>query len=139
MIFDYKVSVQQICIITFYSAQVACIRSKLASALHDHHHHIRVMTVDSFQGSENDCVILSFVRSNPRNILGFVNDYQRLNVAITRARFLLVAVGNVETLSRSRGNEGESSNFVSEFVNNATVRRRVFAASELPLSLAVET
>lgn len=56
-----------------------------------------VSTVDDFQGDERDIIILSTVRnperpekSNP----GFILAYQRINVALSRARRLLVMVGN---------------------------------------------
>jgi hypothetical protein len=46
-----------------------------------HHQHIYI-------GSESDIIILSFVRSNSKNVLGFIKDYQRLNVGLTRARYI---------------------------------------------------
>ena len=56
-----------------------------------------VSTVDDFQGDERDIIILSTVRnpqepfkSNP----GFILAYQRINVALSRARRLLIIVGN---------------------------------------------
>ena len=57
-----------------------------------------VNTVDSYQGSEKQIVILSTVRANDRNSLGFCVDQRRLNVAITRAQYSLVVVGNGENL-----------------------------------------
>jgi hypothetical protein len=45
-----------------------------------------------------DVVILSFVRCNDQGTVGFVKDFQRLNVALTRARHLLIAVGCAVTL-----------------------------------------
>ena len=59
---------------------------------------VTVHTVDSFQGSECDIVILSCVRSNESAKLGFVNDFRRLNVAITRAKYSLITIANVDTL-----------------------------------------
>lgn len=56
-----------------------------------------VSTVDDFQGDERDIIILSTVR-NPENPAksnpGFILAYQRINVALSRARRLLIMVGN---------------------------------------------
>ncbi len=56
-----------------------------------------ISTVDDFQGDERDIIILSTVRNpeNPtRSNPGFINAYQRINVALSRARRLLIVVGN---------------------------------------------
>ncbi|GJQ15131.1 hypothetical protein GpartN1_g6922.t1 [Galdieria partita] len=63
--------------------------------------YIQVKTVDGFQGSEKDIIIISTVRSNPSQSLGFLQDWRRLNVAITRSRKGLIVVGNANTLSRN--------------------------------------
>ena len=55
-------------------------------------------TVDGAQGAESDTVILSFVRSNANASIGFVEDWRRLNVAITRAKRALIMVGNARTI-----------------------------------------
>ena len=55
---------------------------------------IDVATVDSFQGRECDVVIYSTVRSNDRWTIGFLKDYRRVNVALSRARDLLLIVGD---------------------------------------------
>ena len=54
--------------------------------------------MDSFQGSESDVVILSCVRSNTRNVVGFVSEFRRLNVALTRAKLGLVVLCHANTL-----------------------------------------
>lgn len=55
---------------------------------------IEVHTVDSFQGREADIIIYSITRSNEQNKLGFLGDERRLNVALSRAKELLVLVGD---------------------------------------------
>ena len=59
---------------------------------------VEVHTVDGFQGREKEVILLSTVRSNPRQELGFLTDLRRLNVSITRARVKLIVVGDPETL-----------------------------------------
>ena len=55
---------------------------------------IEIATVDSFQGRECDAVIYSTVRSNRQRQIGFLKDRRRINVALSRARDLLVIVGD---------------------------------------------
>eukprot|EP01064_Diplonema_japonicum_P004616 TRINITY_DN13031_c0_g1_i1.p1 TRINITY_DN13031_c0_g1~~TRINITY_DN13031_c0_g1_i1.p1 ORF type:complete len:1179 (+),score=241.91 TRINITY_DN13031_c0_g1_i1:60-3539(+) len=86
-------------VITFYKDQATLIREHcLKSGLSD----VRVNTVDSFQGGEHDVILLSFVRSNENHDVGFLDDARRLNVALTRAKQAMVAVGNLNTLQNSR-------------------------------------
>ncbi|HEX8826198.1 MAG TPA: AAA domain-containing protein [Archangium sp.] len=59
-------------------------------------------TVDRFQGREADLVLLS-LRNTER--VGFLNSPNRLNVAITRARHLLVLLGNRDYYLRRCGTE----------------------------------
>ena len=59
---------------------------------------MRVGTVDAFQGSEADVVIISAVRAGTSADVGFVADERRLNVALTRARHVLLFVCHAETL-----------------------------------------
>jgi AAA domain-containing protein len=63
-----------------------------------------VGTVDSFQGSEADLVIVSLVRNNPRAggaALGFLRDRRRINVALSRAKWQLVLVGSLDFLKEA--------------------------------------
>ncbi|PFE28589.1 hypothetical protein CN279_05090 [Bacillus anthracis] len=88
---------KKIGIISFYGEQVR----KLKHIVDDHrkelsHLRFRIGTVDRFQGMESDVIIASFVRNhNKRNDdIGFLNDYRRLNVALSRAKELLVITGS---------------------------------------------
>ncbi|ANQ09975.1 Uncharacterized protein PCOAH_00042480 [Plasmodium coatneyi] len=60
--------------------------------------HRNVHTIDSYQGCENDFIIISTVRSNDKNVLGFLNDEKRLNVLLTRMKKGIIIVGNSNTL-----------------------------------------
>jgi ATP-dependent RNA/DNA helicase IGHMBP2 len=57
-----------------------------------------INTIDGFQGQERDVIYISLVRSNPKCEIGFLADYRRMNVAMTRARKLLVIVGDSATV-----------------------------------------
>lgn len=63
----------------------------------------RIATVDSFQGSESDAVIISYVRSNENHVIGFSDNPNRINVAHTRCRRELYVVGDLECLKRGAG------------------------------------
>ena len=63
---------------------------------------IEVKSIDGFQGREKEVVILSLVRANDNEEIGFLSDKRRLNVAITRAKRKLIIVGDAKTLSSNR-------------------------------------
>lgn len=74
-----------------------------------------VETVDSFQGSESDVVIVSLVRnndhSNVKSALGFLSDFRRMNVLLSRACWQLILIGSIdflaEILKLAKGTEDE--------------------------------
>lgn len=61
-----------------------------------------VETVDSFQGGEADIVIVSLVRNNDHSnvlgALGFLSEYRRMNVLLSRARWQMIIIGSLEFL-----------------------------------------
>jgi senataxin len=91
-------------IITPYKSQVRtlkdCIYPKLRS-LKFPIDLIEINTVDAYQGREKEIIIISCVRGSQERTLGFLNDYRRMNVAITRAKHFLWIVGNSRTLKRN--------------------------------------
>jgi DNA polymerase alpha-associated DNA helicase A len=94
-------SSERVRVITFYSEQVAQINRLL---IREKLYGVTVSTVDSSQGSEADLVIVSFVRSKgttQQDSIGFLSDDRRLNVALTRAKYQLVCVGNIHGSLRS--------------------------------------
>jgi len=102
-------------VISFYKAQADSIREKLRRELGGiatDDKQLRVGTVDSFQGMEFDVVFLSMVRTLPQNwrpkdndcekqargLFGHLCLYNRLNVAMSRQKKLLVVVGDADAL-----------------------------------------
>ncbi len=63
---------------------------------------LKISTIDGFQGQERDVVYISLVRSNTKKEIGFLSDYRRMNVAMTRARMALVVVGDSATIGSIR-------------------------------------
>ena len=105
---------QQIGLISFYGKQIKLLQN-LRNEFRDIP--IRVSTVDRFQGMERNIIIVSMVRSNriatdknqkadvnifgelgfpEQKDLGFAQSPNRLNVALSRAKRLLIIVGNSE-------------------------------------------
>lgn len=93
----------QIGVITPYDGQRAYIQQhmQLSGQLNKQLYlEVEVASVDAFQGREKDYIILSCVRSNDHQGIGFLSDARRMNVALTRARYGLVILGNPRVLGK---------------------------------------
>jgi superfamily I DNA and/or RNA helicase len=99
-----------------YSGQVALAKEKLPKNL-------RISTIDSFQGQECDTIFISLVRSNDEGVLGFLKDYRRMNVALTRAKEQLIVVGDSVTFSTDK--------FFSSFLEHCQQNNAYHSAWEL--------
>lgn len=88
----------QIGVITPYEGQRAFILSKLKDYNIEE---LEISNVDAFQGREKDYIIVSLVRSNQFQGIGFVSDKRRLNVTLTRAKYGCVIIGNPVTLIKN--------------------------------------
>ncbi|KAJ2883040.1 hypothetical protein H4R27_003031 [Coemansia aciculifera] len=84
-----------IAVISPYNAQVRLLKSMIR----DKYPEVEIGSVDGFQGREKEAVILSMVRSNGAKEIGFLSDFRRINVAITRARRHLCVIADSETVS----------------------------------------
>ncbi|XP_030378641.1 NFX1-type zinc finger-containing protein 1 [Scaptodrosophila lebanonensis] len=93
----YKSS--DIVILTPYNAQVDYIKSLLPKSMA-----VAVQSVDSFQGLEANIVLLSLVRSNNSGVIGFLRQPNRVCVALSRARWALYIIGDMESLKRGSKN-----------------------------------
>lgn len=99
---------KEIGIITFYSAQSREIKKKYKGRAY------RMDVVDRFQGMERNIIIVSTVRSNAKNNIGFAKEIERINVAFSRARRLLIVVGNKRQFETN-------NNYAASIANMETV------------------
>lgn len=83
----------QVVLLAPYRAQVDALRA------HPQLRGLRAATMNAWQGREEEVILCTLVRSNPEGRLGFVADERRLTVALTRAKRLLILVGDSATLT----------------------------------------
>lgn len=95
------VETQDITILTFYNGQRKRLLRLLRNSANLGSSYFNVVTVDSYQGEENKVVILSLVRSNDRNQIGFLGVVNRVCVALSRAQCGFYIFGNGMILYRT--------------------------------------
>ena len=83
-----SITPSQITVITPYTGQMYNLREKFAA---NNIKEIKIIPIDSYQGEENDIILLSLVRSEKP---GFVRDEHRICVALSRAKHGLFVIGN---------------------------------------------
>lgn len=81
---------------------------------------LEVLTVDKSQGNQADVVILDMVRTET---VGFMDNPQRLNVAITRARQAEIIVMNPKMTTRPSGQE---TTYTSQLWKDTSFHNRIF-------------
>ena len=90
----------RVALISPYRAQLTNLIQKLKSVFGSEFNRklVEVNTIDGFQGREKEAILLTMVRCNDRQEIGFLADTRRTNVAMTRARRCLMMVGDSATL-----------------------------------------
>lgn len=102
-----KLEMENIGIICTYKEQVNILKQKL-----DNYPKLEIASVDSYQGKEKDLIIFSTVRSSnkskfdDKSKIGFMKDFRRLNVALTRAKRGMIIIGNSDTLKTDKKTYG---------------------------------
>ena len=107
---------KEIGVISFYGRQVNRIKKNVRPKARQMGLRTKINTVDKFQGMERNIVIVSTVRSDKvvhgTGVIenkwgaGFADSPERLNVALSRARRLLIVVGNKNFFSTIRDKQG---------------------------------
>ncbi len=92
---DEQINPHQTAFISPYSAQILLAKNSLSNEF-------EISTIDSFQGREKNTILISLVRSNTEGEIGFLKDYRRMNVAITRAKEKLIIIGDSSTIGNDR-------------------------------------
>ena len=90
----------QITLLTTYTGQMIAIRDCLKQQNDEELKGVRLTTVDNFQGEENDIILLSLVRSNKDEKIGFIMMVNRACVALSRAKKGFYCIGNFDLLSK---------------------------------------
>ncbi|KAK6223420.1 hypothetical protein LQW54_000538 [Pestalotiopsis sp. IQ-011] len=134
-----QVQPQDITVLTFYRGQVKEIRKLLRSQFAPMFgegacRSICVATVDSYQGEENDIVLLSLVRSSVhknRAVAGFVGDMNRGVVSISRAKRGFYVFGNMENLASAT----ETSSFMWGSVRQVFEKQERYSSTSPRLPL----
>lgn len=103
-----------ITVLTFYNGQRKLIMRKKSQNQNVSTVYINILTVDSYQGEENDIVILSLVRSNDHRGIGFLAQDNIACVALSRAKYGLYIFGNAQCVSQHSGFWHSVINMMSE-------------------------
>lgn len=123
---------KEVGLISFYGKQVGKLREVHTTAK-QLGIPIRLNTVDKFQGMERNIIIVSTVRSDKLNKgnniivqnsdIGFAKAPERLNVALSRARRLLIVVGNKNFFYKFKDREGNPlyKNAIDEIAKNGRI------------------
>lgn len=101
-VLDYgELKMEDIGIVTPYKGQVRTLRKVIFAGIPEAEksRELEIASVDNFQGREKELIVFSAVRCNDYGGVGFLADWRRLNVMITRARRGLVIIGNAATLA----------------------------------------
>jgi hypothetical protein len=98
--YQRELEVWDVGVVTPYVAQVRQLKRLLNRVVPDGQDPelLEIASVDNFQGREKELIVFSAVRSNRTGTVGFLADWRRLNVMLTRARRGMVVCGNARTL-----------------------------------------
>jgi len=113
--------IKDVGVITFYGQQAGLLNRRLLNSGFKKTLpglKLRIGTVDRFQGMERPVIIVSFVRNNNINEIGFAKEMERINVALSRAQELLIIVGCSELFTKAKGKAPTYYSNVVNVINN---------------------
>lgn len=122
----------QITVLTFYNGQKKMIQRELRRQpeLAQNAFKFNVFTVDSYQGEENDIILLSLVRSNNHHNIGFLENKNRAVVSLSRARRGMYIFGNSVNLLAANTQSFKLWSAITDRLRN---RQRLDIYSGLPI------
>ena len=106
---------EEITILTMYLGQLSEIRRLLRDTFKLKK--VKVSTVDNYQGEENNIILLSLVRSNTEQKIGFLAIENRVCVALSRAKHGFYCIGNFDMIARQSKKWFEITRTLKEFNN----------------------
>lgn len=89
----------KITILSTYKGQQYYFSKLRSEGGHSHLKDLRITVVDNYQGEECDIILLSLVRSNPDDVVGFLKTSNRVCVALSRARHGFFIIGNMANMT----------------------------------------
>lgn len=104
-------------IITPYRAQLDLIQKRI-KMLNIRNISVEANTVDAFQGSQKDIILYSTVRSSDVPQIGFLKEHSRLNVSFSRAKSLLIIVGDLNFLNNSKISDNKFPEIIKHMFSN---------------------
>lgn len=110
-----RVSPEDIGIVSPYKAQLNLLTDALRGF-----GNLEIGTAEYYQGREKKIIIISTVKSGI-NSVGFLKNEKRLNVCVTRAKSLLILVGNGDTLQVKSKPEDFSSILIQFIIHSKTI------------------
>lgn len=117
-------------VITPYKGQKRLLTHKISSIQAQRNIQVDVNTCDGFQGQEKDIIILSCVRAfDSGGSVGFLKSFQRINVALTRAKHSLIVCVSARSLSKDKTWKA--------LVDDATDRRAINTLTHTPTVAAL--
>lgn len=95
-----KAPLASIGVVAPYRAQIEVLETLWAQHQGEPNDRVEFATVDAFQGQEREIMVLSLTRCNEEGGIGFLKEYRRTNVAMTRAKSHLLVIGDGATLGQ---------------------------------------
>lgn len=119
-------------IVTPYRGQKELIQKLIASE--EQFDGVEVNTVDGYQGREKEMIVFSSVRANEDGKVGFLADWRRLNVALTRAKRGIVVFGCTATLR----NDPVWNSWIEHVVATGGYRANQAVLDSNPISMGID-
>ncbi|XP_073956764.1 NFX1-type zinc finger-containing protein 1-like [Choristoneura fumiferana] len=90
---------QDVTILAAYSGQMFYLRKQ--RFLYHHLKNVKITVLDNYQGEESKIIVLSLVRNNTHDSIGFLGTENRICVALSRAREGFYMFGNIDLLKKN--------------------------------------